>query len=234
MHEAPKRDPFLIPGRTDASMAPRLGALNIHQIKHMPEGDVDARIYQHTKGASPFNARNGTSLDPVRRLELKRQFLAMLEGHSPSNADFIAWVDEGREADTLLTNPSNRVHVDRIHYASKEVQRRIKEVRSMLPDVALRAPQQHELRILGNINHILYRHELGPLALNELLSSIAIGPRTTTVKNLLRIYEMRLHGMPYEAIEKSLGLAHGTCPVFMYRHFTPHAKDLLRRVRGKR
>ncbi len=237
------RDPFLVPGRTDAYMFPALGSLTLKKIVSMPTQDVEDRLRQHLRGKSPFINPELYSDDPDKRIRTSKIFLAVLEGVPIGGRSFEEWIDEIRSHDgELLSSVRNFISVLIARQGSDAYKKRLAEVtRELMPEARVLRPSKKELTILRGINTVLREYGFLQLTVGEILAHRRIhgdasenkGDRTVwDNENLLKLFRLSLDGTLTSAtLAERFGTSESSLSAIRSMRLTPKAKSLIQQIR---
>lgn len=238
MRESVDRSSLLVPGRDDLSFFPPVGQLSFDTITAMNEHDIDQRISLHLQGASPFKKGSPTlRWDENRRLEIKRIFLAKLEGFSFRDTHFAEWYEGPKKE---LQDLEKALLITVSVHASDTLKKRIAEVsKKTAREAFLLSERTQEIqRVMSRINATLKNRKIITEDLNahELINIHNTPrhekidtdlPRESDQWDIVKVLNLYLRRFSSDYVYKEAKEA-----TAISRHTTKRAKDLYKKYKG--
>lgn len=260
--EQRKRRALGLPGREyKESLYPPIGRLSFEKILHMTEDEVDTRIALHLQDEEIFREESylhpasadlsgkphaleepGTRPIDVRRLELKKAGLAMLEGYSPKRAPLSKWYRDSYAATSPTATPASGLAAKISRHVSTEFKDRRKHVLTLLKDAELFAPREENRNLLAKINEHVVSSGHPPFELHEIVTNrfSHLRPDDKTsgsrwdLQRVLQLYLHLLEGHDVEQIVKDMRIPNANVLyVVASTYLKDEAKKLLPQIKGR-
>jgi hypothetical protein len=244
--ESKKYGPFnKVKDQRDGFMEPLTGRLPFNEIFAMPETEVDKRLEGHLRGKSAFTD-SPPEVSEERKSEIKRIFLAVLEGFQAGGKTFADWFEEmeGRSGKARTSNPQNYIgKLISVHASDAYRERREYAQRRVLFETELISPRPEVAAQMGRIQTVLLAKGLAPLkGLDEILLPVSLTldkpeikplKRRWDVNDLLRLFYLTVQGeRTDEQIAQVFEMNRTAVSQARALHFTREAKRIMRRARG--
>lgn len=238
----PKQPDKFTPDQSDGFMEPLPGRLPFEEIVNMNEEGVDKRLAEHLKDKPAFTDKPPHELSDERIAEIKRVFLAVLEGYQPGGESFAGWFEPKKGE--VARYSDIRLNLERLmsDYGSQEFkQRRQYTAEQLLYETEMMSPTPDALKKLDEINTILERMGMRAMAMREIFLPARVffsdKPAVEhekvqwTVDRLLDVFLLKLQGETDERVGERFGVERPTIYQVRLRRFTPKAQEVIRRSR---
>ncbi|MBI5456558.1 hypothetical protein HY969_02360 [Candidatus Kaiserbacteria bacterium] len=243
MTEKLRHGPFPIPDQEEGFAETPVGKMQFEEIVGMDEPAVDMRLRLHMKGESIFKDRSFMSHNDTRRLEIKRIFLAALEGYGPANPVFLNWygrIRKSRHAESgdELENVANSLAVLVSQRASDAYKKRVVVVRKeIIPEMQLSHLDGESSRTLNEINAKLQMLRMSPLSARDIFRRTRVRGRfdsdewnTARMLHMLQLSLTLSVGEVAERLHTTKGMVH----LVRRRYFRQEIVDMIHRLTGRK